>query len=312
MSKTLQETLEFLDTCQAEPLALATAKALIAGYHHRWSNSGWTACGVENEYHLPIVNPDSGRSSRTLTQAGKMDGLAEYGGKKFLLEHKTASEAIDDPAAPYWRRLDIDAQVSHYVLAQWQHGQKLDGALYDVIRKPGIRPKLTKARVVETPAEFAERLLADTLERPEWYFQRKTIYRQDSQILEYSQELWEVAEEIRLARAGNRHYRNSGACMNWNRPCEFLPICSGHDTPDSDRWTKRESLHTELPVLENCLLTTKDILTHSRIACFKLCRRKHFYRYEMGIERRDKQEADALTFGTLFHQALAFWWGLQK
>lgn len=299
-------------------LAVATARGLMYGYDARWSDAQWTMLhddqgrpAIEEEYHLPIVNPDSGKPSRTFTHAGKLDGRVGFRGKRFLMEHKTSSEDIADPNAPYWRRLEIDAQVSGYMLAQWQEGDKLDGTLYDVIRKPGIRPKqVTRGGRLETPAEFEQRLAEDVAERPEWYYQRRTIYRMDAQILEYARELWETADEVRLARLHNRHYRNSGACMQWGRPCEYLGICSGHDTPDSDRWAKRAGVHAELPVLSGAS-DGRGVLTNSRVGCFKTCRRKHYYRYELGIERAEREEVESLYFGTLIHHALAAWWQCQ-
>src|SRR5579872_5658882 len=178
MSTSLKHALDAIAELSAnadDGLPAAIARGLMRGYDSRWVDAGWTALAVEEEYHLPIINPDTSKPSRTFTHAGKLDGKAEFGGKRFLVEHKTSSEEISDPNAPYWRRLEIDAQVSGYMLAQWQQGNKLDGTLYDVIRKPGIRPKqVTRGSRLETPEEFEERLYADTLERPEWYFQRRT------------------------------------------------------------------------------------------------------------------------------------------
>jgi len=45
-----------------------------------------------------------------------------------------------------------------------------------------------------------------------------------------------------------------------------------------------------------------DVLTHSRMACYKQCARKHFYRYELGV-RRDVS-AQPLRMGTAVHVGL--------
>ncbi len=318
------------------PVLTAMARGLMVGYDHRWSGQRWETVSVESEYRLPIVNPETGRTSRTFDQAGKTDGIVRFDGKTFLMEHKTAGEDIEDPAAPYWRRLEIDAQVSGYVLANWQMGLKLDGTLYDVVRKPGIRPKkIAKAERTrcltvgtycgfgitatdklylaqceeENERLFELRLIAELAENPNRYFARKTIYRMDAQILEHANELWDVADEIRLARLTDKHYRNTGSCVQWNRPCEYLGICSGHDTPESDRWQRKEKMHVELETVDG---DGRGTLTNSRIQTFKTCRRKHFYRFELGIVRADKEEAEALYFGQLFHLGLAAWWSAHK
>jgi hypothetical protein len=54
--------------------------------------------------------------------------------------------------------------------------------------------------------------------------------------------------------------------MLYGSPCKFLGICSGHDTPDSDRWQKKSQIHPELPAdIEN----PKGLLTNSRIRTFQ-------------------------------------------
>lgn len=311
---------------------IATIRGLIIAYDRHWGNQPWRTVEVEQTYHLPIVNPETGRTSRTFTHAGKTDGIIELDGRCYLLEHKTSSEDIADPSSSYWKRLAIDAQVSGYVLSQWQLGRKLAGTVYDVIRKPSIRPKnIAKAdrqqiilagiycrqNVTETTREalriglesenaelFEARLIADIAERPDWYFQRRTIPRLDADLSEYAAELWETADEIRQVRLNGHNYRNPGACMVYNSPCEFLSLCSGHDSPDSDAWKKREAIHSELDLAG---VDQSGVLSYSRLQTFRTCRRKHYFRYELGIEP-NREEKENLFFGRLFHEALAAWW----
>ncbi|MGI9507626.1 MAG: PD-(D/E)XK nuclease family protein [Geminicoccaceae bacterium] len=312
-------------------ITAAKASGLMVGYDARWRDSGWRAISLEETVQLPIVNPQTGKTSRTWTQAGKFDGVATYGGRPFLLEHKTTTEDISNPDAPYWRRLAIDSQV--YFLQNWQHGRRLEGCLYDVIRKPTIRPKdiakATLARIVsegtycgqklpdhlrqavangqsrECPELYGIRLAADTLEKPDKYFARRNVPRLDNEVVEWAQELWDVARDIREASNRDAHYRNSHTCMQYGRPCEFLGICSGHDEPDSDRWKRRENVHIELDGIDG---DSRKVLTHSRVKCFQACRRKHQLRYELGIERVEEEEKEALYFGSVFHAALEAWW----
>lgn len=309
----------------------ATARGLMIGYDARWSNAHWVSISEEQEFHLPIINPDTGCRSRTFTYAGKTDGIAEFNGKRFVREAKTTSEDIEDPNASYWRRLEIDAQISSYSLAQWQEGNKVEGTLYDVIRKPGIRPKqVTKdaqkdlrnlgiycgAEIAEESRGLTEengelyeaRLAALCLQEPGKYFARKAVYRTDSQILDYAQELWMIADEIRQAKASSRFYKNAGACMQWNRPCQYLGLCSGHDDINSDKWTRKEKFHTELPLLDG---DGRSVLTHSSTSCFKTCHKKYELTYLTGLERADREEEESLYFGSLIHHALEAWWACQ-
>lgn len=336
MSKALQAAFDAIDQHQPESdddgTIAAKAKGLMVGYDARWSDQSWYALDIEQTVVLPVINPETGRSSRTWRQAGKQDGIVGFGEKRYLLEHKTCSEEIADPNAPYWKRLAIDAQVSSYMLQKWQGGEKLSGCLYDVIRKPGIRPKslskparqgivataeycgrkvspeiqnsVAKGQDRECAELYFARLAADTMDRPEYYFSRRSVPRLDGELVEWADELWDVAKDIQDARKRDRHYRNSQSCMLYGTPCQYLGICSGHDHTESDTWQRRESIHSELEGIQD----EQDVLTYSRVRCFQTCRRKHYYRYELGIERADQEEKASLVFGSLLHEALAAWW----
>ncbi len=283
-----------------------------------------------------LINPSTQAKSRTFKIAGEEDlivGVIGYDDSHILFDHKTASQDIADPDAPYWRQLVVESQPSHYMLLEWLNGRKCDGAVWDVLRKPSIAPKkLAKAEVArvcanqdycnwqmsdetlqslqesnrETLEMYEARLALDcTKTRPEWYFQRRSVPRLDCEILDYARELWEHGQEVLHVRNTQRHARNSGACMLYGSPCKFLGICSGHDSPDSDKWKRKSQVHVELPGLEG---DGRGVLTNSRIRCFQTCRRKHYYSYELGIERQDEAEKEALAFGRLWHVALAAYW----
>jgi hypothetical protein len=312
-------------------LASAKVRGLMRGYDARWSavQSLFRVLSVEETLEGPLWNPETGRNSRTFTVAGKLDVRAETSGQSVFIDHKTTSEDIDDPCAPYWRQLVIEGQASHYMLLEWLNGRKVDGAIWDVVRKPGIEPrKLTSQQMQQTYhhgryfgheisldelqmdgreslAMYEARLAHDcTVERPERYFQRRYVQRLDAEIYEYAGELWGHGDEIRRSRVEDKHPRNSGACMNYGRPCEFLGICSGHS--DIENWGRKQNVHAELPYLDKSV-RSRDVLTNSRIRSFQTCRRKHHYDYNLGLVRIE--EVEALYFGNLWHKAQEAWWG---
>ncbi len=323
-------------------LVAAKCRGLMVGYHARWAGAEWSPVVddadqpiLEQTIHLPIVNPETGARSRTWTQAGKFDGIVSGYGRILLLEHKTTSDEIADPNGVYWRRLRIDAQVSGYMLQSWQGGLRLDGSLYDVIRKPAIRPRRLTAKdvaeildrgtycgfgvtaealdAVRSGIDNEERILelysirvaVDALAEPGKYYQRQQISRTDADVAEYATELWAIGQEILADRNRGVHFRNSSACLDYNRPCEYLGLCSGYDSPESDRWQRAEAVHAELALdVED---GGRSVLTHSRIKTYQTCRRKHHLRYELGLRRADS-EGEALVLGTILHEALRAWW----
>lgn len=315
----------------SERTIAAKCLGLMHGYDARWENAPYMVEYVERVVSSDLFNPETGRTSRTFSVSGKLDvGCTEVGtGRNVIFDHKTTSIDISDVNGPYWRQLVVEGQPTHYMLLEWLNQRKADYAVWDVVRKPGISPKkvekkdkqtavfskvyfdqmLTAEDIEEfletereTPAMYAARLAFDCVqERPQWYFQRRQVPRLDAEVLEYAKELWDHAQDIILARRNNRHPRNSGACMLYGSPCKYLGICSGHDSIDSENWTRAQWVHPELPVLES---DGKEVLTNSRIRTFQTCRRKHQLQYEIGIQRIDEEEREALIFGSTFHEAL--------
>ncbi len=225
-----------------------TVIALLRGYHARYKDDAIIEyVAVELPFSLPIVNPATGRETPTFRSAGKIDGIVRLpDGRLALMEHKTTSEAID-LSSDYWKRLMLDAQISRYVLAARTMGHDVETTIYDVVRKPSIRPKaVSKAdRTLatsngnyfglkltetcperETPAMFGARLLADTIERPDFYFARNEVPRLEADLEEFRAEQWQIQRTIRIAETEGRFYRNTGACTSPYR-CQYLDICRG-------------------------------------------------------------------------------------
>lgn len=335
MSEALQNALTAIDAYPGDGsdrdlLIRAKCRGLMRGYDARWVDDVYVSLSVEKTYVSELINPATLSKSRTFDVAGKLDVYAKRGGKRFVIDHKTTSDEIEDPNASYWQQLKVEGQVTHYLLLMWLQGERPDGAIWDVIRKPQTSPKkLTKADragVVaerkyygvelpyetlaalqtddrETLAMYEARLAHDcTHDRPERFFQRRAVPRIDKEILEYAEDLWQHSQDILAARKVERLPKNSGACMQYGSPCQFLGICSGFDSPDSDKWQQRESRHAELGEHGHI-----DALTNSRIRTFQTCRMKHRFQYEMQIERQD-EDREALYFGNVIHEGLRCWW----
>lgn len=256
-----------------------TAVALVRGYARRWASDMIVDyVAVELPFNLPIVNPDTGHETPTFRTAGKIDGIARLpDGRLALVEHKTTGESIE-PGSDYWSKLLIDGQISRYVLAARQLGHDVQTTVYDVTRKPQIRPKaIAKADRAqatsqgyyhgvkltgmcperETPQLYGARLLTDLAERPDFYFARMEIARLESDLEEYRWEQWTMQKSIREAELNTRVRglaawpRNSGACTSPYR-CTYLDVCRGTKGDPAelipDGFKRVERLHGELEV----------------------------------------------------------------
>lgn len=343
MNYALSAAYEVLQPFHAAPdvsqqIVAAKCLGLLNGYHDRWHDAPYRIDDVEAVLQSDLYNPETLRKSRSFTVAGKLDIRATEiaSGAKVIIDHKTSSEDIRDFAAPFWKILAIEGQVSHYMMLEWLNENKVDKAMWDVMRKPGISPKgLAKkdaalvletgayfdfeldsieeerfeagkddeGKFRETPMMYAARLSSDCAkERPDWYFQRRAVPRLDSEIHQYGIELWGHGQDILATRQTGRWPRNSGACFVYNSPCTYLGLCSGDDNLESGKWTTRAWVHPELPILGDGRGT--DVLTNSRVRTFQTCRQKHYLKYELGVEKIDEEEREALFFGTMMHNAL--------
>lgn len=125
----------------------AVLSGMLAGWFWRWEewNQQIEWLETECEFDQPIINPATGRKSRTYTLAGVLDAVIRLDdGRIALAEYKTTGQKIDTKRdgedADYWQHLRIDPQVTLY----WPVARELFGVetvMYDVCRKPGIKPK---------------------------------------------------------------------------------------------------------------------------------------------------------------------------
>ena len=234
---------------------------------------------------------------------------------RLVVEHKTTSSDIT-PGSTYWRKLTLDTQVSQYLGST----EGVEGMLYDVIRKPGIKPfkatpeadrKYTKAGTLyaaqrerdETPEEYAVRLRADISEGPNKYYARGIIVRLPSERTEAARDTWLVAGSIRESMRLDAWPRNPGSCDAYGRTCDYWAVCAGETTiQDDTRFRTAETPHEELPGIVHRL----PLLSNSAMSAYRACPRKYLYSYVQ--RRRPIVTPHALTFGTLIHAGLEVWW----
>lgn len=264
----------------------ATAMCLISGWHWRWGDlGGLEIVASESTFHIPLRNPATGAPSTKFELAGKQDGIIQVDAmRKMVLEHKTNSEDLSE-GSDYWQRLQMDSQISLYTYAARMEGHDVSGVLYDVIRKPTIKPEAVPLRDDQgfkivlnasgervytkdgkkpretgstadgfflqtrpmTPQEWAEKLTDDIAKRPEYYYARREIARLDSELIEAMEEFWDVQKAIADAQNKQAWYRtvSRDTCPY----CPFFSFCTSKFTPDMPLpvgFVRVEDRHQEL------------------------------------------------------------------
>lgn len=221
-----------------------TLRNLLAGYLWRWGDMPMTVLACEEEFSMPLYGP-AGEPSEWKV-AGKRDKRVMVEARELVMEHKTSSEDLA-PDAAYWSRLRMDPQISVYILSCRMVGSAVDTVLYDVARKPTIRP-----RQKETPEEWGKRLLADIETRPDYYFVRHEIPRLEADLDEAKADLWDCVKLIEHFRAEGRWPRNTSACNRFGR-CAYWNLCTNGYKPGEplpEQFVIAEKTHMELTITD--------------------------------------------------------------
>ena len=268
----------------ADPYDVALVRGMMIGYEQRWGNNGEAcrAISIEAQFQAPLMNPATGAPSRTFCLAGKLDVIAEIAARVVIVEHKTTSEDIGADSR-YWMKLAIDGQVSGYYIGAQALDIAVDGCVYDVLRKPGMKPSQVAIldengikivfnaageRVlnkdgktfrqtgstadgyvlqtrVETPEEYGARVATEVVTNCDKYYGRREVPRLDSDLVEYLDDMWATAREIADAQNKGRWPRNPRSCDVYSG-CPYFDVCAGRASiDDTTRFVTTEA-HREL------------------------------------------------------------------
>lgn len=238
--------------------------ALHYGYHKYWSMQvtpdTTVLDNIASEKQFEVKIP-----YQKWVIAGKIDGIVQLAnGQRAIRETKTSSDDIS-PDGDYVARLRIDNQISGYVVAAKSMGYEIETILYDIIKKPGIKPlsatpeesrKYTKEGKLyanqreadESASDYFDRLMDDIDANPTKYFARYNIPRLSTDLADWKDEMIDTMREMKAAYENERKSRNTTACLAYGR-CPYLDVCHsgielGGSVPPGFRQV--EKIHEEL------------------------------------------------------------------
>lgn len=130
----------------------------------------------EIPFELPLYGPKTGLPLKEteVLRVGKIDHLIRWRNMVGVLERKSTTRSVD-PDSDFWDRSQKDTQVSMYALALRDldlsefaistDTDRIGNTLYDVWRRPQIRPKMLSqkdtAAVLETKSYFGQDFSSD-------------------------------------------------------------------------------------------------------------------------------------------------------
>lgn len=261
----LEDALAAVRNEEADPFSLVTSEEMLALYDARWGAENYEVLAVEVQFQTELRSPSTGAASRTWNLGGKIDAVCRdlNTGRVLIVEHKTSSEDIT-PGSGYWKKLRLDNQVSTYFVGARSLGFDAEACLYDVLLKPGLRPKKATAEADrkytkdgklyatqrledETAEEFRLRLREELASNPDRYLVRGEVVRLEEEGRDAAYDMWQVAQLIREGDRAHRYPRNPGNCEAYHRICDYFDVCTGAASlDDPSRFRRVETAHEEL------------------------------------------------------------------
>jgi len=207
---------------------ISLAKAMAKGYEARYGKDEFNVLAAEKTVRTKIA-----LTYQSCIFAGKIDMIIQADNGVWVVEHKTAS-SMDDR---YFERLELDPQITGYIYLASRNSANVLGVLYNVIRKPSIAQKKSEGQ-----QDFFARLAQDYLDRPEFYFARKEIVRNDQELQEFPEYVTGVASEISFATT---YPRNVSRCNLYGR-CAFRSLCIEWSDELAGTYRKKTKANQEL------------------------------------------------------------------
>ena len=219
------------------------AHAMIAAYMKRLAPEAWNIRAVEFEFSIPLINPATGRPSRTFTLNGKVDLIVEQRGQLFVIEHKTA--AIIDAA--YIEGLNLSLQADIYSFVIGESAKRPAGVIYNLLKKPLLKQYEANSRRAEPETDEAFRArLCESLSGPE-SFQRFQFLYDASDRRRLQTELWELSQRWLRCKKTGMWLQNRQACFRFNKPCRYFKLCTSRDSEDVlGEFYEYQRAHSEL------------------------------------------------------------------
>lgn len=205
----------------------------------------WVRQGLHDRVTvMSAEKPFSNRVAKGLYLTGRRDANVVYMGGQYVLENKT-SDGL--PTEKRIAHLAYDTQASVYVNSAMREGFAVRGILYQFFCKPTIAPykatpiekrKYNKANGTlyanmraedETLDEYARRVDEWYQDQGEAAFPIYVVTRNEKQIEAFSEQVKNIARDIRDAKKRGTFYPNPAACSVFS--CPFAGICL-EDTPE--------------------------------------------------------------------------------
>ena len=193
----------------------ALADIIVKAYRNKYPREEWSVIDVEREGRLRLDRV------QLTDYAFKLDLVmrSKDTGELVLVEHKTVGGSNIEE---YISRLELDTQATGYwACVEALYKDPLSCVTYNLLLKPLLRQKKD-----ETREQLIERIRKDYQDDPDKYFKRANVYRSQSQLNGWIDDMVSIVRDLKNSANLNRFYRCPNSCNQWGKTCAYRSICS--------------------------------------------------------------------------------------
>jgi hypothetical protein len=146
---------------------------------------------------------------------GRTDALLSWKNMIWIMERKTSGVLGDI----YW--------------SQWQLATQPTGYIYGVQEATGVRAHGFILEKTTKPRKNASDPFKITIER-------EPFLRSEADLREFEREFPQIADDYEHAYVNDTWYKNTAACIDWNRKCWFLDQCKRNQQVSAGEFGQRD------------------------------------------------------------------------
>ena len=241
---------------------------------------------------MPVVNPDTGKRSRTFQYMGRLDGMEE----PIVIEIK----ATADPSMYMFRRT-LSYQPELYAMAARYGGYNVMMIEYRMIVPPQIR----LCSKDKSQDDYEQRCYEWIMDRPDDRLVTHRVTLSIGRTEAARRYLWACGQRILVNRRTCVWIPNGSACDEWSRVCPYKRLCEAA----SDGADPETLIDSEYEIVSNShpevgsYGADSGVLTYTGCTVLAQCEQKYFWMFERNL-RRPREDTDARWLGSAVHAGL--------
>lgn len=293
---------------------------------------------VEKVVSMPIINPDTGRSSRTFVYMGKVDRVEG----STVVDWKGVSDI-----ARFIKQTKIGFQGELYAAAMEAAGHTITEIEYRLICRPTIQfreakrtwacmkdgcknatrvfhdEKLAKAFAAtpehhltvvprvdgDVDRDAYEQRCVEWIDCPDYKMRISPFpyFTNSSKLLQAKWYLWESSKRLLENRRCNRWLPSVGSCFAYERECPYAELCEALQNGADYEWAINEHYTVQAsshPELEGADDDSKDVLTYSSLDDQRRCELLYYWKHERRLRKGTGDDTEPLWVGSAMHAGL--------